>query len=417
MSMTCGRIAASVLFLLAGPSAFAAESRAPTLTLEQILALARQRSPALAAGRARVEEARGVALQRSRLPDPDLTLAGARGSARAGTEEGTESGFDLAQTVPAPWGGRARREVGSASVAAAEEDLRATTADTLFEAKRLFYGVALAEAEASALADAARDSAALRNLVARRVEVGESPEAERLRAHVEALRADLAARAAAQQVTTAKAALDRFLLGSLGSDFVLVADLDPARLDPLPADTVGGAMDTNADLRAARATISAKRALLSVERAARVPALRFSVFHDVEIDKEATGATAGLTLPLWNRNAGAIRAAAGRLAEAEAIETGERVRVEQELERLVGRDRISRETALTYAREIVPASREALGAVTAGLEQGETSLLDWLEARRSYSETLRAYHDAQRSAFLTRAELERLVGDPHAEDR
>jgi outer membrane protein TolC len=50
------------------------------------------------------------------------------------------------------------------------------------------------------------------------------------------------------------------------------------------------------------------------------------------------------------------------------------------------------------------------------LEQGEANLLSWLEARRSYLETLRSSYAAQLEAFLTRAELERLTGEIDASE-
>jgi hypothetical protein len=118
-----------------------------------------------------------------------------------------------------------------------------------------------------------------------------------------------------------------------------------------------------------------------------------------------------VTIPLWNRNQGAVRIARGDLAEAEADALTLRAQIEGEVERLMRRDRVTRELAITYRQEIIPAATETLSIARFSLEQGEASLLVWLEARRSYLEVLRASYSAQLEAFITRAELERLTGE------
>jgi cobalt-zinc-cadmium efflux system outer membrane protein len=133
-----------------------------------------------------------------------------------------------------------------------------------------------------------------------------------------------------------------------------------------------------------------------------------------ELDRQATGATFGISIPLWNRNKAGVGLARADLAEAEAELGALRAGIEADVERLVSRDRAAREIAVDYRVRILPAAREALAVFQNSLEQGEASLLQWLEARRSFLETLRAAYEAQLDAFVTRAELERLTGDSHA---
>lgn len=388
----------------------------PVLQLDTVLDLARQKAPAIAAARARVSQAEERRRVTTLVPDPVFSAGFGRGEPRDGGASRSESVFDVSQSLPAPWGLRSRKSAGNAAIAVATSEVDQVVLDVLFEAKTLYYEAALGTARAAALSQAAEDARSLNELVARRVEVGEAPGADQLRTRVEALRAASEARAAAADVEGARAALNRFLLGALGSDFTLPTDIDPSDLTPLPEGSVELAVSRNPTVRAAQSRVEAARSTVAVEKAARLPGLEFSAFTLKELDRKAAGATVGIAIPLWNRNKAGVGLARAELMEAESEASALRARIEAGVERLVSKDRASRDNAAAYRTEILPAARETLGIMRNSLEQGEANLLAWLEARRSYLEILRASYEAQFEAFLTRAELVRLTGESNAID-
>jgi cobalt-zinc-cadmium efflux system outer membrane protein len=385
--------------------------------LDTVLELARERAPAIVAARARVTQAEERGRAATIYPDPVLTGGLGRGKPPDGGAAGTEWSLELSQSLPAPWGQSSRKRVRGAAVEAASRQVDAVTLDVLLDAKILYYEAALGASRAAALAQAADDARSLSELVARRVEVGEAPGADHLRTRVEALRAAADARAASAQAEGAEAALNRFLLGSLGSEFALPTDLDPSVMAPLPEGTVELAASRNPVFRAAQSRAEAARSAVAVERAARLPGLEVSAYSQSEIDRKAYGATLGIAIPLWNRNRAGVGIAQAELAEAEAEANALRVGIEADVERLLRRDRAAREIAAWYRADILPAARETLAIVRNSLEQGEANLLNWLEARRSLLETLKVSYDAQLEAFLTRAELVRLTGESNAIDK
>ena len=297
---------------------------------------------------------------------------------------------------------------------AASAEAAATTLDVLFEVRRLYVEAVVAEDRAASLEDAAHDAATLRDLISRRAEIGEAAEADRLRAQVEARRAELDGRIASADREGARAELDAFVLGALGPGFVLTSRLAAQDLPATPVDVAGAVIESNPDLVAARARAQAAASRVTAERRARFPGLRVAAFRDSEIDKTATGGSLTFGVPLWNRNEGAVRVARAEQLEAEAELGRIEALLRAGVSRLLARDGALRERTLTYDDEILPAARETLAISTLALEQGEASLLPWLEARRSYLEILRASLDARRDAFLTRAELDRLLGATHA---
>ena len=406
-----------ILLLVLGATPSAADtttSAQPGVRLETVLELARQKAPAIAAARARLIRAEERGRATTIFPDPMLTVGIGRGKPPQGGAAGTESSFELSQVLPSPWGHRDRKRAGGAVTGAATWQVDAAVLDVLLETKAIYYGAALGAARAAALVQTAEDARSLSELVAKRVEVGEAPEADHLRTKVEALRAAADSRAATAYAEGAKAALNSFLLGALGSDFTLPADLDPGLLPPLSGGLVALAVSSNPAFRAAQAKVEAAKSGVAVERAARVPGLEISAYSVDEIDRKAYGATFGIAIPLWNRNRAGVGIAHAELAEAESEANALRAGIEAEVERLLRSDRAARENATMYRTEIVPAAREALAIMRSSLEQGEANLLDWLETRRSLMETLTVSYEAQLTAFLTRAELVRLIGDSHA---
>jgi cobalt-zinc-cadmium efflux system outer membrane protein len=380
------------------------------VTLERVIHLARQRAPSIAAARGRVVQAEGRRFASSVPPDPEVTLGYARGKPSEGGPSADENSVEVTQFLPSPRGVRARLRAGTFGVEAAERDVEATTADAVLEAKRFFYEAAVGEAEARALGEAAEDASSFHDIMERRVQLGEGTEADRLRTRIEALRAQLEARAAGARAEAQRAALNRFLLGALGETFSVSGDLDPTRLIPVAGDLVALATSRNPEYRAALLRVEQAGSTLTAERALRLPGLAASFFREKELDKTASGFSLGIAVPLWNRNQGGVRIAEGELREAEAEALDLKARIEAEVERLARADQSARELAISYRREILPAAAEVLSIIRFSLEQGEANLLSWLEARRSYLEILRTSYQAQLEAFLRRAELVRLVG-------
>lgn len=398
----------SLALLLALPSAPVAGQEA--VTLERVIDLARQRAPSIAAARGRVVQEAGRRFAGAAPPDPEVTLGYSRGKPPEGGSSGDENGVEIAQFLPSPRAVRARLRAGDFGVEAAEREVEATTADAVLKAKRLFYEAAVTESEARALAEAADDAGSFRDIMERRVQLGEGTEADRLRTRTEALRAQLEARAAGARAEAQRAALNRFLLGALGERFSLSDDLDPTRLVPIAGDLITLATSRNPDYRAALLRVEQAGSALTAERSLRLPGLAASIFREREFDRIASGFSLGIAIPLWNRNQGGVRIAEGELREAEAEALDLKARIEAEVERLTRADQSARELAISYRRDILPAAAEVLSIIRFSLEQGEANLLAWLEARRTYLEVLRTSYQTQLEAFLRRAELVRLVG-------
>ena len=404
------RVTVAMVMTVGARALLAQEAPGPqAVSIQDVVRLARERAPAIAAARARVIRAEGEAIAARRFPDPELGLGLGRARPDGAGLAGREFSFGFIQVVPLPWARDKRVRAANAIVVATQADVGVVIADVVAEARRIYYEAAVDQREAAALEAAAGDAETLRQVMQRRTEVGEASGADRLRTDVEALRARAEAVAARARADANRAALSAFLQGAIPPDFV-PADGDVAHLPPIEEAGVEARLQQHPLYAAATARLNAARAALAAERASRVPSLFAAVSRDSELDKRATSASLGFVVPLWNRNAGAIRVAEGGLAEAEAEAARMLTDLRVQAAQLVRGDRAAREQALTYQGAILPAATRALSIVRFSLEQGEANLLAWFEARRSYLEILRAANAAQRDALLRRAELQRVLG-------
>jgi cobalt-zinc-cadmium efflux system outer membrane protein len=151
-------------------------------------------------------------------------------------------------------------------------------------------------------------------------------------------------------------------------------------------------------------------ALLSFARRSRVPDLGLSLFHQKELDRDAWGVSFGVTLPLWNAKRGEIAKAdaAAALARAEAERTS--VALATALEERRRDVDVAASQAAVLTGELLPAASESLRTARLLFEEGETSLLDLLDAQRTARDARREEIRARFELAVALSELERLIG-------
>ena len=345
------------------------------------------------------------------LPDPSLEYSRDRGRLTEGAGLlATETAFSVSQAIP--WPGTFSANVRAGDLAA--DALRAKGADARWELEiearaafaRLLYTRAALEIARAAEADALT----LRDLTTTRAELGESREVDRIKAEVEWLRQQRIRRAAEREAEAVEAVLRTLAVEPLPRPLAVEGEL-PGPIPPTDAVELRARLArSNPRLAASRAAAERDAALLSVARRARIPDLDATWFRNTEVDKEANGFSVGLRVPLWNANRGEIaRAQAASLLAAAGAQralldlTNALERVRQELD-------VASAQVEILEREILPAATRSLDLARFSYQEGETSLLDLLDAQRTFRETQREAAGSRLALALALAEVQRLVG-------
>ena len=346
------------------------------------------------------------------LPDPTLELSLGRGqSAADASVHATETGVVLSQVLP--W-----LPARAASIEAADHAAEGRRAEAVavrwglaIEARLAFYRLVQARALVEVAHAAEVDARSLLELMSRRASLGETREVDRIKARVEWLKQQRELRAAEREAAAAETALRTLAASPLPEPLVLGGGL------PGPADATEpilegliARLERSPELLRSRAEAARAASLLTTARRSRVPDLGLSLFRQRELDREAFGATLGVTLPLWNARRGEIARASAesRLRAAEVGRTRLTLLTEVETRRR-DVDTTAAQVA-TLVDDLVPSAAESLRLATLLFQEGETSLLDLLDAQRTARDARREEIRARFELATALSELQRLVG-------
>ena len=372
-------------------------------------------NPSASAARALVLEAAATRRLARLIPDPvfELSISRARVRDDGGDTIGptrTENAGSLQQVIP--WPGTYRAGIGSAEAEARGLEVSGERLrwELEVDARQAFDELFFTRSAISVAREAEADARSLMELTNQRVELGESREVDRIKARIEWLKAERGLLAAQREETTAEAIVRTLAVSPLSRPLVLGGELPMPPQDwtiPRPSEL---RLQESPRYRAALTEAQRAGAQLTLARRSRVPDLGLSLFRTRELDREANGASVALKLPLWNANRGEI-ARAGARAE---LARSEAARILLDLTRDAERRMKDLELAVTQASStspaIVSAARRSVDLARLAYENGETSLLDLLDAQRTSRDAQRELLEARRAVAVALAEAQRLVG-------
>ena len=418
------RSSALVVLLLAAPAAPAADAAEPAPPVEELVATALERSPALAARRAALDRARQMEKPAAALPDPmvEPMLQNADFSSfTLGEMEMSMAGVELTQGWPYPGKRRARAAVAEAETALAAAELAAEERRVAAEVRSLQAKLYAIDRERQSLAAAGELVDLLAATAAARYAAGSAEQESILKAQLQLSRLgeqldDLAAERAAMV-----AELNRWLDRPGGAPLGEVAALPTVAMLAAPnGDWEQAAIEASLEVGVARAALAAAERRLALARLDLKPDFLPSA---ALASRGSLGPVLslrfGVELPFWKKQKQEpmIRAAEldveisrRELADKEAM-------VRAETARLAARWQQAERQIVRFRQGIVPQTSAALDAARASYLAGRgdfsTVVEDfnlWLEARVQL-----ARREADR--FAAWAELERLTGRAEGDRR
>lgn len=402
--------------------------RATGLTVTAAVAQALEREPSLRATRSKVDAASGMKLQAGLRPNPTLLFS--RQEEPAGTDNQTR--------IEIQWPLDLFRKPGRVAVADREiEVARNAISDReriLAAEVRMAYGeVAAAIRALSVTEDLLAATDRQRALVSARVEQGAAPPLERDMLRVEVLRLQSDRVLQAGEVERRLVELKRLIGLSPESPVKLaesIEQLDAAEQRATQAGTETAAVARRPDVLEAESRVAVADAHVDrARREGRTDVSLFGMYMRTDAGFPQRGFTdtgdlarvrgvfhyvaggAMVTLPLQNRNQGAVAAAqadrAGAASELEAT----RLRAQAELAAARTRDAHARQAVQAFGADAIPLATRNLETVRQTYELGRATLLDVLAEQRRYLDMQRAYTDVLREAYQSRQALRRALGE------
>lgn len=397
--------------LLLGLFAAQPAATAAPLTLDQALALALERSPALIPLEAEVARARAQAQGASLLFQSNPELSAAAGPRVREEGSSLDLGLGVSQRLEIFGQRGARREAASALVEASEARLQARRVELAAEVREAFVR-ALAADQESRLAEEAQTLATQALTAAEeRLSAGA---ASRLEVNTARVAAGRAARERTRALQRQASALNelRLLLGMEAAEEVqLEGTLQPGKTpEPSLQALLDQALRQRADLRAARAEVTAAQAERDLAVREALPSPRVGATYSREEDAQIIQGTLAVDLPVFNRNQAARGVGAARVAEAErnreALERAARAEVRLALTRYQAAEK----AISIFGEDALKALQENLELATEGYRAGKMDFLELLVIRRETLDARRDYIEALQELGSARAQLQRVIG-------
>jgi len=389
----------------------------PRVTLSEALSAVLTHNPEIAAA----VQQRAVAVAETRIagayPNPEVAVSSGRWQPRSGIPgSGSAQQLTLSQPIETPSVRDARARAAGHGVSAADAGAQSVRLDVGFEARSAFFQLLRRQEEARLSAENVALLTDILSRVRSRVEVGEAPRFELVRAEAEVLSARTQADASRLQVEEARGLLRRLSGNALPAQFEASGSLPPVAALPDLTLLQGRMLDANPRLRVLSAEYDRIRARLDQERALRTPQPTISVAQSQDPETRQTLFGVALPLPLWNRRDGQIAQVQAGIDLALTQIEAQRVQLLRELDVAYSRAGIAQRQVETFESGLLSSAESALKVAEAAWRFGERSFLEVLDAQRTLRSVRREYNQARFDRHAAWIEIERLQAlDPFGE--
>jgi cobalt-zinc-cadmium efflux system outer membrane protein len=390
----------------AGPlSGQAPEQR--SVTLEEALELFVEGNLELRVARAGAAQATGLARQAGAFPNPALNASHEPLSGDVGSY--SETYVTASQRVEISGARGARSDAGDSRSRAADERVRADSARLAFEVKRAYVEALRAQQSRETtrrITDVFREAA---RSATERFQEGDVSLYVLERIRVERARYETLLADAALQVGSAQRMLALLVAPSEASRLAAapLPSASPPEVEGASPDLA--AVERRPELVAARAEVEAQTARARLSRAERIPDVTATGGFKRQSDG-LRGAFVGLSVPLFDRRAGAVAAAEAELRAAEERLALTRRQLENDVLQAVESYQTLRERSTLLGEGAAAGETDLLDIALVAYGEGEMELVELLDAADALYRARTAESTLRASLWIAYFDLERALG-------
>ncbi|HKW40247.1 MAG TPA: TolC family protein [Gemmatimonadales bacterium] len=372
-------------------------------TLARVLDVARRQNPDLVTARLRVDSARAERTIARALPNP--TYFGIPGNPYQ---------YSVALPIDLSPERLYRTQAARRGEGIAEFGRRDMLRQVDFNVRQGFYDLLLADAQRQIAREQGDTFKQLLIADSVRVRAGDLPERDLVKSELEFARAEAALTRADAGVRAARLALQA-LMGVADPDtgFTIAGDLQSAPELTVPIDSLLPlALANRPDIAAAREQVDQSRSLKALATAGLFPVPVVSVVYQNTPFESGSRYAFGVSLPIplfyWNSGE-RQRASAGLSAAAVAVQRAG-VQIQSDVAVAVGSFQAARVLAERYRSGLLEQAAAALETARFAYQQGAVSLLELLDAIRTYGDTRSEYYSTMHDYWVAAYALRRAVG-------
>jgi cobalt-zinc-cadmium efflux system outer membrane protein len=397
----------SLAFFVAVPPAY-------TETLEQITAEALRNNPELQVFEQSVAAAKGGVHTARTLSNPELTVAPGTRHLREGNNSTREfrGEFSLSQLFKFPGKRALEIAIAQRNVELSQIALEGFRFQLAIKVRRAFYDELATEKITQTRQQQVESAKMFVESAKKRAESGYASDFETIKSQADLIAANKALRQAKAQMRAARITLNMLMGRTPLSPLKLSGALDNVQPHGWPSDFLALAMARNPAIRTQTRQAEIAGLNLRSTRFGRRP--DFAIGPSIEYLKteQTYGLSATLALPLWDQKQGAIETATAEQKKALGELEKTRAEVAAEVTTAAANLQSAKEQIALYSPAFLDQLKGLMAQAEQGYAQNSTTLLIYLDAKRTYFETLVDYYESLSKVAETRSELESAVGVP-----
>jgi cobalt-zinc-cadmium efflux system outer membrane protein len=384
------------------------------LHLSDAMAAALANNPELRVFEADVAASQGKVATARVLANPELTVAP---GIRRTREEGSSNSqfhaeFGFSQLFKFPGKRALEIAIAQRDVKLRELAQQGFRFQLTAKVRKAFYEMLAAQKIIALRKEQVESAKVFVESASKRAESGYASDFETLKSQADLIAAHKTLRQAENDRLAARYGLNVLMGRSPQAPLAIAGDLENIAPPGLPGDYIALALALNPAVRTQTEQAELAGLNLRSTRLGRRP--DFAVGPSIEYtDTERTyGLSVSVALPLWDQKKGDIQTATAEQRKALADLEKTRAEIGGEVTAATTALQAARESAALYTPDFLARLKAFVAQAEQGYAQSATTLIIYLDAKRTYFDTLSDYYDALAKVASSRAELESAIGVP-----
>ena len=383
---------------------------APQFSLEQLMQIAAQENPIMNVLKAQEDAARASIKTAESFLNPEIEAGSGPTKDRNTSQDKKDNwGVTISQPLEFPNVRNARRAIAESKLQYTESNSLSTKVNLNLQIKKRFYDV-IQNQEILKIAESDRDSLRdIRGRVALKVDVGDSPRYELIKADTELIAAERDAEAAKLKIFESKLYLKGLIGKSIPDEFDVIGVMPNADIK-LDIAQIRNEIKNSPKLKQIKAASDVAENRLRLEEKLINPGvtLKAGVNQDPDLTQYRFGLS--IPLPLWNQRQGQIGEATANYQEVQAQLSDQELTLTRDVESAYQRYLIAQQQVNSFETRLLNQAESVLKVVEAAYRYGERGILEYLDAQRTYRLVKKDYLTARHDYIVAILEIEQLLG-------
>lgn len=402
------------LFLIVAPIVTSAAETPAGVPLKDAIAEALRNNPEMRVFEAEIASAKGGVTTARTWDNPELSVApGFRATREEGRHVPVFHGeMEFSQTFKFP--GKRALEIAIAqhNVELQQIALEGFRFQLSAKVRKAFYQLLAAQQIIGLRKEQVESAKTFVQSAKKRAESGYASDFETLKSQADLIAASKALQQAQGSVIAARISLNVLMARLPSAPLEIAGSLENLAPPGTTRDYIALALARNPSLRAQIRQGDLAGLNLSSAKLSRKPDFKIGPAFEYTDVEQTLGIGVSLPLPLWDQKKGEIQKALGEQQKALAEIEKNRAEIAGEVTTAAAALQTARETAALYTPDFLRQLRSLVAQAEQGYTQSSTTLIIFLDAKRTYFDTLSDYYDALSKVAESLAELEAAIGVP-----